>query len=207
LLYKTENQEKMCPFFYHTTAPFTDNTKRLKIKIFTLILLFLIANCCIDGLFAQNSSIVREQFATLGQIATYIEFPDKSGMNDQSTPCIIGIFGDKEWEPFFKDLYASTTIMRKRVIVKTISNIAEIENCNFLYIPNSQKSQLGNIIRVTKDKPIITIGDTEGFGKQGVLVNFIPEKHGKNIEINDTAAKAALINFDFRLFVIAADVY
>jgi hypothetical protein len=56
-----------------------------------------------------------------------------------------------------------------------------------LIVPESAKPRLDEILNRTKGKPVLTIGDTGGFAKKGVIINMFIEQNHIRYEINKTA--------------------
>jgi hypothetical protein len=61
------------------------------------------------------------------------------------------------------------------------------------------KNNISEIIAYTKNKPILTIGDTPGFRQAGVHINFFYDRLTLSFEINEAAAKAAGLNISYHL--------
>ncbi|NIM14623.1 MAG: DUF4154 domain-containing protein, partial [Candidatus Aminicenantes bacterium] len=51
-------------------------------------------------------------------------------------------------------------------------------------------------------KPILTVGDTKGFGQKGVIINLYIEKDAVRFEINHEASKKASLQMHSQLFAI-----
>jgi uncharacterized protein (UPF0218 family) len=86
-------------------------------------------------------------------------------------------------------MYSSQNIMGRSVKLVYLKNFDDIENCNLLFISSSEKERVEKILSITKAKPILTIGDTEEYGKKGVLINFLIMDKKIKFEINDKAAQ------------------
>ena len=56
-----------------------------------------------------------------------------------------------------------------------MSNVSlkQTKSCNMLYISNSEKDHLEEILEAIKNQPILVIGDTYGFAERGVGINFV----------------------------------
>jgi hypothetical protein len=54
---------------------------------------------------------------------------------------------------------------------------------------------------------ILTIGDTEGFGEKGVMINFIIRDNKVRFEINPEAARRAGLTISSKLLSLATIVH
>jgi len=165
----------------------------------------------IQPIFSQPSKITEAdytyKFNIFIQIAEFTEWPTASEMNNASKPFTIGIIGNETLDKVMKATFENKKIKNKVVTIRLISNLSEIQGCHILFIPKSESDHLSEILAFIKDKPIVSISESQGFAQKGVMINFVPEKVGKNIEVNEKAAKAAQINFDYGILQIAIETY
>ena len=64
-------------------------------------------------------------------------------------------------------------------------------------------SRLGEAIQLLKGVPVLTIGETPGFAKNGGIINLILEDNKVRFEVNVQAAKDADLNISSRLLALA----
>ncbi|MCP4152446.1 MAG: YfiR family protein, partial [bacterium] len=99
-------------------------------------------------------------------------------------------------------------IHKKKILVKKISKIEEIEDSHIVFIMPSERDHLDEILDYIDGNhlDIITIGDAKGFGERGVIINFyyMKEKNLLHFEINCEAEKKSSISFDAILFELGA---
>ena len=62
---------------------------------------------------------------------------------------------------------------------------------------------LGEAIQVLKGAPVLTIGETPGFARNGGIINLILEDNKVRFEVNVQAAKDADLNISSRLLALA----
>ena len=72
-----------------------------------------------------------------------------------------------------------------------------------LFIGSSEKDRLERLVQAVGGLGILTIGDTEGFARQGVMVNFYMENKKVRFEINPKAAGRAGLKISSNLLRIA----
>ena len=126
--------------------------------------------------------------AFLYNMARFIDWPDKS--LDQKSTLTIYILGDA---PFGSALDAiqGKTIKGKTIVVKKADSLNILKNGDILFISGSEKERLEQILKGISGLPILTVGDTESFAKNGVVVNFYIEDKKVRFEINIAAAERA----------------
>lgn len=149
----------------------------------------------------EDECVMKSAF--LGKFARYIKWPEKAGMNDRKKPFVIGILGESLLGTHIAKLYSGKTIEDKEVEIRYISTLRGIYGCHILFIPSSLEKILDRIITVTRNEPILTVGDTSGFAEQGVLINFYVSENKIRFEINVPAVRNASLKVDSLLLEVA----
>lgn len=101
------------------------------------------------------------------------------------------------------DSLEGMTVKGRKLALKKVK-ISEIENgCEVLFICRSERDNLQNILKSANQKNVLTIGDTEGFGRKGVIVNLFLQENSVRFKVNLDAAKRSGIKFDARFLKLA----
>lgn len=74
-----------------------------------------------------------------------------------------------------------------------------INQCNILFIPESEKNHTQSIFLALADNNILTVGESSGFATSGGIIGFIIENGRVQFQINKQAARRAGLEFDPRL--------
>lgn len=135
----------------------------------------------------------------LEKFSKFIEWP----ANDSLDYFTITILGEGVINGYLEEIYKNRTIKNKPVKIKVIDKVDSLEACNILFVNAEQAKELDKILDKVKSKPILTIGDTQGFAKQGVIINFYLEQNKVRFELNISAAKSSGLDVDFRLLEAA----
>jgi hypothetical protein len=180
-----------------------DGMKGKKIAaLLTLVILLLppaLFSVKVKDEFIRKAALIRA-------VSQYFQWPESTGMNDLSKPFVIGIFGKDSFSTVLERLYTQEKyrIKDKDVDIRKIYKIEDFKNCHILFISKSKKSKLDEIIINTRTKPILTIGETEGFAQKGVLFNFYINKSDEiRFEINASAIRASTLIVDSELLSVA----
>lgn len=173
-------------------------------KVIFVILFLSIFSSIPKSIFAQASDYEVKSFL-LWKISDYIEWPRTANMDDKSKPFIIAVLGKNPFGNLLDDLYSTggQKIKNKNVVIRYYKNVEEIDRCHILFISESEKKRLKDILSYTKTKPILTIGDTEEFGEKGVHINFYIAKNKTRFKLNELSVENDGFKVDFRLRNIA----
>ena len=174
-------------------------TKQL-IKRLGLVILFLAAPYVS---FAQDFEYkVKAEF--LERFTRFIEWPDDAPLKDPDKSFCICVTGKNPFGSYLKEMASQVKIKGRPVEIHQIEQLpAELPKCQILFIAKSEKDKLGDILKLTEDKPILTVGDTDGFAEDGVLMNFFTSGSYIRFEVNIDRAERSKLKFSSRLLKLA----
>ncbi len=119
----------------------------------------------------------------------FVEWPvGELSKHDNMTVCIFGK------NPFGTSLDSieSKKVWERTLLLRKISQPQQIRQCQIIFISSSETKLLPFVLNTIKGLPILTIGDTEGFSEQGVIINFFLAENNKvRFEINKEASRMA----------------
>jgi hypothetical protein len=146
-----------------------------------LLLLVLIAMS--NEISAQS----REYLLKAGYIEKFthfVEWPEITNINDTTSVFSIAVIGENKFSNAIEEMFTKVKVKNKKVRISYISSINEIKDLMILFISESKKDKLDEILNYTTGKPILTIGDTKGYGKKGVIINMFIDDNYIRYEIN-----------------------
>ena len=155
--------------------------------------------------FAQSSED-KVKVVFLEKFTRFVEWPEESAISDTSKAFVLGVVGENPFGSLLEQAYATRKIKNKEVEICYVSNLNEISECHLLFIPKSKEKELSKILPLTKNKPILTIGDTKGFAERGVMINFYLSGNKIRFEINESAVRESGLSMSFLLLKIAKTV-
>jgi hypothetical protein len=134
----------------------------------------------------------------------FIEWPpETTAVKDTSIAFSISVIGENNYSNAIENIFSKVKIGNKNVRIRHISSVDEISNSMILIIPESQKNKLDKILGYTTGKPILTVGETKGYGKKGVIINMFIENNYIRYEINRTALGKSGLKISAKLLEIA----
>ncbi|MBI5196614.1 MAG: YfiR family protein [Nitrospirae bacterium] len=131
--------------------------------------------------------------AFIYNFAKFIEWPADTGANINL--CVLGE------DPFGAalDSINGKPVRDKNVAVKRIKSHQQLKTCQIVFISASEKEHLAQILDAVENLSVLTIGDTNGFIQQGVIINFYIEDEKVRFEINPKAAESADLKISSKL--------
>lgn len=186
--------------------------RKLK-TILAALLLFVIVPGSL--LFAQEQ--VAEEYEVkalmLKSFTIYINWPKGSRVYDKSRPFVLGVIGDNPFvikkrgketgQDWLTVSLGRQKIQNKEVEIRAISDIKEIAEVDFLFVSKSEKKNVDDIVEAARKNNVLTIGDTDGYAKKGILINIYVERGSPKFEVNLMAFLEAGFSADHRMLKLA----
>jgi hypothetical protein len=141
----------------------------------------------------------------LFNFAQFVGWPPQAFKGPQ-TPIVIGILGADPFGPYLDELVQGEKIGDRPMVVRRFNRVEDAADCHILFISRSEAGNLGRIVAGLKGKSVLTVGDMDGFTRQGGMVRFLTEEGKIHLRINVQAAKSASITISSRLLAHAAIV-
>ncbi|MFL6231652.1 MAG: YfiR family protein [Thermoanaerobaculia bacterium] len=141
--------------------------------------------------------------AFLYNFAKFVEWPPDAFPDTSSLKiCVL------DEDPFGKSLQAVTDeqVGEHKLIVTRTESLAKPAGCQILFISRSEKERVRQILSAVKDAPVLTVGDTQGFADDGVIINFVLEGSKVRFEINMKSADQARIKISSKLLQLAKKI-
>jgi hypothetical protein len=181
-----------------------------RFRVLALSLAFLCAAAVLQGTASaeEGRSSARAEYevkaAFVYNFVKFVEWPDAAGLShDRVRLCVLGDLPDA---PAF--LHLDGTVVRgKKVSVVALKDAVEVHTCDVLFVATNQSGRLPDVIGSLKDRPVLTIGDTEGYALRGVMINMFLENKRIRFEINEEQAKSAGLRISVKLLKLASKVY
>jgi len=105
---------------------------------------------------------------------------------DPGAPFVMCFTGRDDFGSYFSDLAEKGTVQGRRIVVRHLDDDKTAAGCHLLFISGSERSRLRPLLDRTSGKPILTIGDTQGYAEAGVLINLFLE-NGKYVRFQINA--------------------
>ncbi|MBW8864533.1 MAG: YfiR family protein [Verrucomicrobia bacterium] len=140
--------------------------------------------------------------AFIFNFAQFVDWPPAVFTN-ASAPLCIGILGD---DPFGKILDATVNgekVDGHPIVIRRFQRAEEALDCQVLFVSRSETRRMRQILASLKDRSILTIGEVDGFCKDGGIIRFVTEQNKIRFRINPETAKNANLTVSSKLLRLA----
>ena len=139
----------------------------------------------------------------LERFTRFIEWPPDGGMADTSAPFVTCVLGRDPFGAHLDSLAQTRRIKGKPVRVRRLQALADVAGCHLLFVAGSEAPSIERVVARTNGTPVLTVGDTRGFGEAGLLINFFAEGERIAFEVNEPAVHRSGLQFSSRLMSLA----
>lgn len=129
--------------------------------------------------------------AYLYNFVKLVEWPSNS-FETASSPFVIGVIGRNSLGDELDEVLKDRQIDGRKVTAVRFATPASATNCHVLFIPESERRNVDNILEAVGSRPILTVSDLKGFETRGMIA-LVKENSTITLRIDpDKAAKAGL---------------
>jgi len=138
----------------------------------------------------------------LFNFAQFVAWPTNA-FPDAQTPLTIGVLGDDPFDAFLDETVQGEKVDGHPLVIQRYRNVEDVKNCQILFISRSESERMEQIFADLKGKNILTVGDMDGFAKNGGVIRFVTEENRIHFRINLEAAKNANLTISSKLLRLA----
>jgi len=134
--------------------------------------------------------------------AKYVEWP--AGVFPQAdTRITVGVLGEGKIADDLEQAVKGKVIGGRGIDVVRFGSGDDWSKCHVLFVGASETKRLGEILNRVKAKPVLTVGEAEGFTDQGGTINFIKKDGKVRFEIDLAAARSAQVSISSKVLSLA----
>jgi hypothetical protein len=134
----------------------------------------------------------------LFNFAQFVEWPPQA-FPDAQTTLVIGVLGMDPFGAYLDETVRGETVNNRPLVVQRYGRVEDINACHVLFISQSEADRLEQILASLSGRNILTVADSEGFGRRGVMIRLITVENKIRLRINLEAAQAADLKISSKL--------
>lgn len=135
--------------------------------------------------------------------AGYVDWPQAANA-DPKAPFIIGVLGDSPIDETLNQIASSKQIAGRKIVVERFVSINDIKPCQILFVPRSvSAAQQRQVIDLFKNRPVLLVGESDGFASIGGDVNFFIQSNRIRFEVNLAAMRQKELKASSKLLAMA----
>lgn len=183
------------------------------IIINSLCLRILILICLLFGLVIKaevveaQSPRANEYMVKLGYLynfAKFVQWPQKNTLNGNK-PITICILGENPFGAALASLQGKTA-QGHPLAVRYLKKEMSFQACDMLFIAQSERYRLSEILAKLEDLSVLTVSDITGFARAGGMVGLVEKNRRITFEINLPEVQKSALTMSAQLLKLATIV-
>jgi hypothetical protein len=134
----------------------------------------------------------------LFNFAQFVAWP-VGAFADARSAIVIGILGDDPFGRILDDVVRGEIVTGRALVVERFRRVEDIRACHILFVGQFDAEQYAHIFAALQGRPILTVGETEGFAVRGGAIRFVTAQNRIRLRINLEAARAANLTISSNL--------
>lgn len=143
--------------------------------------------------------------AFLYNFAKFVEWP-ADAFSDSRAPIVVGIVGEDPFGSVLDGMVFGKTVNGRGLVVRRMSEGAELRSCHILFISSSHQKHLARILESLKGSGVLTVGEVDRFTESGGAIRFVLDENRVRFEINLDATGRARLKLSAKLLALARRV-
>ena len=143
---------------------------------------------CALGLSAQSAPEYQSKIVLMDKLTRFVEWPS-AGSSDRAF--VLAVLGRT---PFGEDLegyFALHALKYRPVTIRYLRQAEDLGDIDLLFICASERPRLAQDLEQVKGRQVLTVADSEGFVRAGVMVGFVRLNGKITFEVNPAAIHEA----------------
>lgn len=116
---------------------------------------------------------------------------------------VIAVIGDPGFAAVVEKVAAGRSVNGRPIAVQVAASAESAAAAHLVFVASSQAARLPAVLRALAGATVLTVGDTEGFARDGVAINLYTSDNRVRIEVNNTAAARAGVHLSANLMRLA----
>jgi hypothetical protein len=133
----------------------------------------------------------------------FVDWPPEAFPNHDQ-PFVFCVVGESPISPYVERLARDRRVKDRRAEVRHLRAHQDLSGCHILLIGPDERPHLRSILARIANHPVLTVADAEGFGREGVLINFyISDDDRVRFEISSNEVKRSPLKISAQLLRLA----
>jgi hypothetical protein len=155
----------------------------------------------LQPLLAADLTEYQLKAAFIYNFAVFTEWPAEVG-----TPLNLCILGPDPFGDEINDLQGKA-VGNRTLTVSRKTTSQSISGCHIVFITAQAIRSLPRVLDEIRDRPILTVADSEGAAKRGVALNMAVAQNRVTFEASQAAARASRLTLSSKLLRLATEVH
>jgi hypothetical protein len=150
----------------------------------------------------DSASDTAVKMAFVYNFGKFVEWPP-AAFNDSGHRVVLCTIGDVSAFSQGLSEINGKKVQNRELQVVHIARLNDLGGCDTLFIAQSERDRLGDVLAAVSKRPTLTISDIEGFTDKGGMIGLLVRNERVQFDVNLTAARSAGLQISSELLKLA----
>ncbi len=136
------------------------------------------------------------------KLVNFVQWPSEASQRD----LVIGFIGADSTSDALQRQVAGKSVNGRRVVVRRLGLDGDLKACQVIFLGDSERKNALSVLERVRGTSVLTVGEFDGFGQHGGIVNLLLNEGRIRFEVNPHAAERAHLQISSRLLSLATVV-
>jgi hypothetical protein len=154
------------------------------------------------GVGAQAQSLEEHdaKAAFVLKLVNFVQWPSNNG------DLVIGFIGADATSEALQRLASGKSVNGHGIVVRRLGVDGDLKACQMIFVGASERKNTPSVLERLRGSSVLTVGESDGFGQHGGIVNLLLNEGRIRFEVNPHAAERAHLQISSRLLSLATIV-
>lgn len=152
------------------------------------------------GALAQSVEEHDAKAAFLLKLVNFVQWPSDA---PRASGLVIGFIGADATSDALQRLASGKSVNGRGIVVRRIAHDGDLKACQVIYVGASERKNIPSVLDRLHGASVLTVGESDGFGQHGGIVNLTLSGDRIRFEVNPHAAERARLQISSRLLSLA----
>ncbi len=178
----------------------SSRARRLLITVIATLALISAGGLTI-GAQAQSLEEHDAKAAFVLKLVNFVQWPS-NGSND----LVIGFIGADQTSEALQRLASGKLVNGRGITVRRLSQDGDLKACQVIFLGAAGRKDFPSVLERLRGTSVLTVGESDGFGQRGGMINILLNDGRIRFEVNPHAAERAHLQISSRLLSLATIV-
>jgi len=164
------------------------------------ILALISAGGISTGVQAQSLEEHDAKAAFVLKLVNFVQWPSNSG------DLVIGFIGADATSDALQRLASGKSVNGRGIVIRRLGQDGDLKACQVIFVGSSERKSTPSVLERLRGTSVLTVGESDGFGQHGGIVNLLLNEGRIRFEVNPHAAERAHLQISSRLLSLATIV-
>ena len=140
--------------------------------------------------------------AYLFNFASFVQWPP-TAFGGPDSPLTICLLGPDPFGPLLDATLADEKVEGRSLVARRLTSLREAERCQIVFVPAVEQRQLPALLALLDARPALTVGESDGFARDGGMIGFVLQNDTVRFEVNSAAVERAGLKMSAHLLKLA----